>query len=138
MRTTLEDGREVKIVFKHDQYWDAPKVHVRLSGKETRIVWDTRCQLVIPGQGEDRQTEVVVGEGHCRCSWEDRHVFTTKEDARQVAFERARRDMREKVGLSHGDEGRLLQAYFGRSRHPGVPKAKGEGKAGLDGQGARV
>ena len=129
MRTVLEDGTQVRIVFNHKEF-PTPQPYVRQGhnkheGEVVDIVSDTTCLIVV----DDRQAvpvgHRVLAEGHSRRSVLDKPE--NAETRRQRALSRALEV------FDREDRGRLLKAYFERPRGVTGPR-----KRGVDTQSQRV
>lgn len=120
MRTVLEDGTPVRIVFHHTEF-DTPQPYVRQGhnkheGEVVDIVSDTACFVVVDVRDEWERR--VLAEGHSRRSVLDKPE--NAETRRQRALGRAIEE------FGRVDRGRLLKAYFERPKGsvgPRRPKA---------------
>lgn len=122
MTATLSDGREVRILFKHERFPQV-ELHIRQgegkhSGERVWVQARTLCRIV---EGpRDHETEVLVGSALCSVAdnfW--------REEGRQVALSHAlgldRRyhplnPRQQNLKLAPADVATLLQVYQHRPR----------------------
>lgn len=107
IRTQLTDGREVKILFQHDQGCEHEHEHDNgLSYDVSR--GHTVCWLMTG----PRETEQEIGKGIAYCSVEDNFC---RETGRRFSLARAI----ENANLGREDAGRVLASYYRRPRTSG-------------------
>lgn len=104
VRTTLSDGREVKILFQHDQ--DCEHEHPHDNGVSYDLsIGHTVCWLMTG----PRESEIEVAKGVAFCSRVDNF---SKETGRRVSLHRAL----EVANLTREDSGKILASYYNRNK----------------------